>query len=70
MPYLTKSGQEGLMITMLPTSIINQVEIYTLSLVTSSNTSDINSGEPFPKYMTDNYWHFKEIGNWLKEIES
>ena len=26
--------------------------------------------EPFPKYMTNNYWHFKEIGNWLKEIES
>ena len=25
--------------------------------------------KPFPKYMTNNYWHFKEIGNWLREIE-
>jgi len=26
--------------------------------------------EPRAEYMTGNYWHFKEIGKWLKEIES
>ena len=31
---------------------------------------DEDTEETFQKYITDNYWHFQEIGNWLKQIES